>query len=137
MRNKFFVIFLTVLFSALCLFYLSFTFIARNVENTANEKASKEGNLDYDFRQKYLDSMWNVPVFDLFGATFTYKEVKEQELTYGLDLQGGMHVILEVSPSDIIAALAGNSRDENLKNSLAYATKSQSTSQKKFYGTLF
>jgi SecD/SecF fusion protein len=137
MKNKGLVIFLAVLFSALCLFYLSFTFIARNIENDATAKATVNGVLNYEAKQRYLDSMWNVQVFDLFGAAFTYKEVKEQELTYGLDLQGGMHVILEVSPDDIILALAGNSRDENLKKAIAYANKSQATSRKNFTELFF
>ena len=65
--------------------------------------------------------MWNVPVYNLFGSEYTYKEVKDNELSLGLDLQGGMHVTLEVSPVDIIKSLSGNSQDSSFLKALVVA----------------
>src|SRR5690606_18642410 len=58
-----------------------------------------------------LDSVWNKPVYNFFGIEYTYKQVKDNELRQGLDLQGGMHVTLEVSPADMIRGLSNNSQD--------------------------
>ena len=69
-----------------------------------------DGNIDFNKKQKYLDSIWNKPVYSLV-SDFTYKEVKESELNLGLDLQGGMHVTLEVSPIDILKGLSSDSKD--------------------------
>ena len=112
MRNKGVVVVLTILITALCLYYLSFTFVSTNVQQDAIDQATdKSGSLNLVKKQNYLDSLWNKPVYNLFGAEYTYKEIKESELSRGLDLQGGMHVVLEISPIDIIRGLSGNSQD--------------------------
>src|SRR5688572_33156347 len=99
MQNKGLIIILTVVITALCLYYLSFTYVSRGVQDDAVEYATdKDGVVDLSKKQTYLDSVWNIPVYNLFGAEYTYKEVKDNELSLGLDLQGGMHVTLEVSP---------------------------------------
>ncbi|HAS41310.1 MAG TPA: protein translocase subunit SecD, partial [Microscillaceae bacterium] len=82
--------------------------------------------------QRYLDSMSNKVVYELPGASFTYKSVKEKELALGLDLQGGMHLVVEVSPIEIIKALSGNSSSSKLSNALKEAQKAQANSQEKF-----
>jgi len=138
MRNRGGIIFLAVIITLLCLFYLSFTLVSRKIQNDANDYARLEsGQIDYFKKQDYLDSIWNEPVYQFLGITeFTYKEVKNSELNLGLDLQGGMHVTLEVSPSEIISALSGNSNDQNFKEALRLAGERQKDSQENFT-TLF
>ncbi len=137
MRNKGVVVGLTVIITALCLYYLSFTFVSRKVQDDAIAYATNEvGSVDLFKKQSYLDSLWSKPVYNLFGAEFTYKEVKENELSLGLDLQGGMHVTLEISPIDIIRGLSGNSDDPAFIAALKRATEMQKTSQER-YSALF
>lgn len=122
MKNKGFVIFLTILISLLCIYYLSFTMIAQGITDKATSATTGiDGNINVTEKQRYLDSIWNEPVYDLLGVNYTYKEIKETELNLGLDLQGGMHVTLEVSPIDILKGLSGNSKDSDFSNSLTQA----------------
>lgn len=121
MKNKEIVTLLTIIISLLCIYYLSFTFIVQRVNDKAIEVATVDNITDYKKKQAYLDSVWNQPIYNLFGSEFTYKEVKETELNLGLDLQGGMHVILEVSPVAIIKGLSGNSKNENFLKALDVA----------------
>lgn len=138
MQNKGLVIFLTVIISALCLYYLSFTFKAQSVQQDAIEYATEgSGIVNLTKKQRYLDSVWNVPVYNLLGTEYTYKEVKDNELALGLDLQGGMHVTLEVSPVDIIKGLAGNSQDSSFLKALKQASQLQKGSQKNFSDLFF
>ncbi len=137
MKNKGFVIVLTVVITALCLYYLSFTMISLNVDKDALAYATeKDGVVNLDKKQFYLDSIWNVPVYNLFGLEYTYKEIKDNELARGLDLQGGMHVTLEISPVDIIKGLSGNNQDTAFVKALAQAREAQKNSQERF-STLF
>ncbi|MCP2042381.1 protein translocase subunit SecDF [Pontibacter sp. HSC-36F09] len=137
MRNKNFIIIMTVIVSALCLYYLSFSFVARSVQNDAEAYATDaQGNVNHDKQQTYLDSIWKEPVYNFLGAEYTYQDVKENELGLGLDLRGGMHVVLEVSPVEIIRSLSGNSKDPNFLKALARAQEMQKNSQEKFT-TLF
>jgi SecD/SecF fusion protein len=129
MRNKGVVIVLTIIITALCLYYLSFTLVTFKVNQEAVDYAtSKDGTVDLQRKHHYLDSLWSKPVYDLLGAEFTYKEVKDNELALGLDLQGGMHVVLEVSPSDIIKGLSGNTQDPTFTDALQKARERQKTS---------
>lgn len=138
MQNKGLIIVLTVVITALCLYYLSFTYVSRGVGDDAIEYATdKDGVVDLSKKQDYLDSIWNIPVYNLFGAEYTYKEVKDNELSLGLDLQGGMHVTLEVSPIDIIKGLSGNSQDSSFLKALATARAQKSSSQENFSNLFF
>ena len=129
---------LTVVITALCLYYLSFTFKARSINQDAIEFATDaDGIVDLNKKQRYLDSVWNTPVYSLFGTDYTYKEVKDNELGLGLDLQGGMHVTLEVSPVDIIKVLSGNSQDSTFQKALRNARQAQRNSQKDFADLFF
>ena len=111
MNNKGLIYFLTFIISFLSIYYLQFTFVSQRIQNEATELSrDSEGNIDFNKKQKYLDSIWNKPVYNLI-SDFTYKEVKESELNLGLDLQGGMHVTLEVSPIDILKGLSSDSKD--------------------------
>jgi SecD/SecF fusion protein len=138
MQNKGLVIVLTVVITALCLYYLSFTFKSRNINETAVELATDaNGVVDLSKKQTYLDSVWNLPVYSLLGAEYTYKDVKENELSLGLDLQGGMHVTLEVSPVDIIKTMANNSKDSAFVKALNLARKQRRETQGNFSDIFF
>jgi SecD/SecF fusion protein len=138
MRNQGVVVFLTVIITALCLYYLSFTFVSNNIQKKAIEYATDEaGNLDFGKQQSYLDSIYREPVYNFLGAKFTYKEIKETELGLGLDLQGGMHVTLEVSPVEIVKGLSGNSKDVAFNTSLDLATEANKTSNEKFVNLFY
>jgi SecD/SecF fusion protein len=138
MQNKGLVIFITIVITALCLYYLSFTYVSFGIQQDAIEYATDEsGIVSLNEKQTYLDSVWSIPVYNLFGAEYTYKEVKDNELSLGLDLLGGMHVTLEVSPVDIIKGMAGNSQDSSFLNALARARAMQLTSQENFSDLFF
>jgi len=137
MRNKGAVIIITAIVTLLCLYYLSFSLVTRNIQKQATEYAKDSlGNIDFGKRQAYLDSIWKEPVYNLAGIKYTFKEIKETELSLGLDLQGGMHVTLEVSPEEIIKGLSGNSKDEDFLAAIDKAKVLQRNSQEKFT-TLF
>jgi len=134
MRNRIGVIILTIIITGLSVFYLSFTFVARDIQDQANEYARTEtGEIDYFKKQDYLDSIWEEPVY----LGFPYKEVKENELNLGLDLQGGMHVTLEVSPVEILKGLAGSARTPEFDKALALAQERQMESQANFTDLFF
>lgn len=139
MRNKGFVSVLTVVVTLLCLYYLSFTFVSRGVQKDATEYATNaEGEVSILKKQAYLDSVWNKPVYNFLGMKeFTYKEVKNNEISLGLDLQGGMHVTLEVSPIDIIRTMAGNSQDSAFLKALNQAQVRHRNSQRTFSSLFF
>ena len=139
MRNKGFVVFLTTIITLLCLYYLSFTFVSRGVQKDATAYATDaSGNVDLAKKQSYLDSVWNKPVYNFLGIEeFTYQEVKNNEISLGLDLQGGMHVTLEVSPVDIIKSLSGNSQDSGFVNAMNRARAMQRTSERPFTDLFF
>ena len=91
MRNKGLIIALTVIVTALCAYFLFFTYVSRGVQSKAVAYATHSGKLNETQRQHYLDSVWRAPVF----GPFTYREVRQSELGLGLDLKGGMHVTLK------------------------------------------
>lgn len=133
MKNKGFVILLTIVISALCIYYLSFTFVAQSIQKEAVASTSDAaGNVDYSEKQRYLDSIWNEPVYNLLGLEYTYQDIKETELNLGLDLQGGMHVTLEVSPVDILKGMSGNNQDEDFLAALETAKKNIRGTQNNF-----
>ncbi len=133
MRNKGAVVFLTVIISFLCIYYLSFTFISRGIQKDAIEFATDDsGIIDLSKKQQYQDSIWNEPVYNLFGVNYTYREVKDTELNLGLDLQGGMHVVLEVSPVEILKGLSGNNEDKDFQAAIVNAKELQKNSQESF-----
>jgi protein-export membrane protein, secD/secF family len=103
-------------------FYLSFSFVTRHYTNKAKEFAKGDVKVEQD----YLDSLANEKVF--FG-NWTLKQCREMEISLGLDLKGGMNVILEVSVPDVIKALADNKPDEAFNQALANAAKQAISSQ--------
>lgn len=137
MKNKNTIILLTVVVTVLCVYYLSITFFSRGIQQDAIEFSQDEaGIVDQTKKQAYLDSIWMEPVLNLLGAEFTYKEIKDIELNLGLDLQGGMHVTLEVSPVEIIKGLSANSQNADFLQALELASERQVNSQAAFT-TLF
>ena len=125
MQNKGFVKFFAFALTLVCLFYLSFSFVTRHHMAKAKEDPKGETH--------YLDSMQNEKVW--FGA-YTLKQCREMEIGLGLDLKGGMNVILEVSVPDVVKALADNKVDEAFNKAVAEAAKQSITSQDDFI-TLF
>ena len=135
MRNKGLIIGLTIIVTLLSFYYMSFTYVAQGIQDTAIEQAKDSaGVVNASKKQAYLDSLYDEPEYNFLGmASYTYKEVKEMELALGLDLQGGMHVVLEVSPVEILKALAGGQAESPLfKQALKKATLKQKNSQDAF-----
>ncbi len=131
--NKSSIIAVTIIVSLLCLYQFTFTFQSRNLQEKGIKFATDgKGVLDTKKKQRYTDSLWNKKVYSFLGSDFTYKQVKERELALGLDLQGGMHVTLEVSPVEILVAMSGNSTDANFLKAIENAKKAQQTSTKQF-----
>jgi SecD/SecF fusion protein len=139
MQNKGFVTVLTTVVTLLCLYYLSFTFVSRGVQNDATKYATDaNGKLSLARKQAYLDSVWHKPVYNFLGIKeFTYEEVKNSEISLGLDLQGGMHVTIEVSPVDIVRGLSGNNQDSSFVAALNKAAAKYKTSQEAFSSIFF
>lgn len=157
MQNKGAIKFFAIAFALVCLYQLSFTFVASRYEKKAKEYAVNEqaqsmaaklagGNdllgkyyLDSLARVResyFLDSIANENVFNIGVGKYTFKEVKSRELNLGLDLKGGMNVVLEVSVGDIVNALSGKSDDITFRKAMAIAHKEQKNSNKD-YVTLF
>ncbi|MBQ7496026.1 MAG: protein translocase subunit SecDF [Bacteroidaceae bacterium] len=115
MQNKGFVKVFAVLLALVCIFYLSFSFVSNHHESKAEKIAAIEGEAA---GQHYLDSLLNEPVY--FGV-WSLKECREMGIGLGLDLKGGMNVILEVSVPDVVDALADHKDEPNFKQALAQA----------------
>jgi SecD/SecF fusion protein len=123
MRNKGAIWTLAIALSLVCVYQLWFTVKTYQVRRDAAQYA----NGDPALRQQYLDSISSEVVYNfLFGLRkYTYRECQEREINLGLDLQGGMNVILEVSAEDIIRSLSNYSKDITFNQALALAKKMQ------------
>lgn len=119
--NKSLVI-LSVILALAALFQLTFTFKARAFENEAQEFAvtkAKLGQSEKDMYRRYIDSLGNQEYYSFLGmASYSYFECKQRELNLGLDLRGGMNVILEVEKDAIIKVLANDPSDEDMIKAL-------------------
>ena len=120
MQNKGFVKVFAIALTVVCLFYLSFTFRTRSIEKRAAESNNE---------QAYLDSVMNQKVW---MGIYTYRECREMQIGLGLDLKGGMNVILEVSVPDVVNALANKSQDAAFKTAMEEARKRAISSQDNF-----
>ena len=125
MQNKGFVRVFAILLTLVCLYYLSFSFVTRKYYKEAAEYANGSSSKE----SFYLDSLANKKVW--FGA-YTLKQCREMEVTLGLDLKGGMNVVLELNVPDVIRSLANNSQDVNFNKALESAYARQATSQRNF-----
>lgn len=147
MQNKGAIRFFAIALAVVCIFQLSFTLITNNIEGNASEYATervaknKTVGLNKDslfevYNKRYLDSVSSVPVYNILLKNYTYRECKEKELNLGLDLRGGMNVILEVSVVDIVRSMSNFSTDSTFNRAINNALKAQTNSQKDFV-TLF
>jgi len=133
MQNKGLIRLFAILLALICVYQLTFTFKAKQVEKDALEYAN--GNPQRE--TYYLDSVAGQPVFNFLGIRkYTYREVKEYEMNLGLDLKGGMNVTLEISVPDLIRSLANYSKDSTFNAALKMAEERQKNSQEDFV-TLF
>ncbi len=154
MQSKGAIKFVAILIAVACLYSLSFTWVTSHQEKKAAEYAAaavaaeqlsasfanvadvdKAFYLDSIAKEKnrfYIDSISSEKVF----LGFTYKEVKEKEINLGLDLKGGMNVMLQVQLRDLIVALADGNQSPEFVEALALAQKKELESRSDFI-TLF
>src|SRR5687767_13686994 len=134
MQAKGLIKFFSIALFLVCLFQLSFTYKTYQIEKRADAyarqvtatyepglaelKQSKPAAyfdtikvLEKTYRQQFLDSISNLTVYNLFIAKYTYNKVKDNQLKLGLDLKGGMSVVLEVSIEDLLVGLEGQNKD--------------------------
>ena len=126
MQNKGFIKVIAVLLTLICLFYLSFSFVTNRVDKKAAAMSEQEAS-------DYLDSLNTTP---FYLGTYNLKQCRETAIGLGLDLKGGMNVILEVSVPDVVKALADHKTDEAFVKSVNEAAKEAQDSQSDFI-TLF
>ena len=117
MQNKGFVTFITASLALICAFYLSFSFVTNHYDTKAEKMGGEAG-------KAYLDSMANEKVY----LGYTLKEARRQQIGLGLDLKGGMNVVLKLNAGDLVKNLANNSEDPNFKKAIDAASKSTSQS---------
>ena len=122
MQNKGIVKFIAVLLILVCCFYLSFSFVTRHYESKAAAMGEQAG-------AEYLDSINNEKVY---MGIYSLKQCREMEIGLGLDLKGGMNVILEVSVPDVVDVLADHKTDAAYKKAMELAKKEEETSQNDF-----
>ena len=132
MQNKGFVKAFAILLTLVCAFYLSFSFVTSHYDGKYQEKMQTEGKEAAD---RYMDSL---NTHDVYLWSWNLKECREMGIGLGLDLKGGMNVILEVSVPDVIKALADHKEDtdETFRNAVEKSAKEATESQSDFI-TLF
>lgn len=154
MQSKGAIKFVAILIALACVYQLSFTWVTRNQEKKAGEYAAKVvaaeklspgfANVNELDRAYYLDSLTkekNRFYIDSISSEkvflgFTYKEVKEKEINLGLDLKGGMNVMLQVQLKDLVKALADHNESPEFNQALELAQKKELTNRADFI-TLF
>jgi SecD/SecF fusion protein len=102
MQNKGAIRFFTIVLALVSIYQLLFTFFAQKVERDAREYAGGDTRVE----RAYLDSMKSEVVYNILFKKYTYQDCVEREINLGLDLKGGMNVILEIAVEDIIRSLA-------------------------------
>ena len=126
MQNKGIVKFIAVALVLVCCFYLSFSFVTRHYENKIAKIAATQGQ---EAAQAYQDS---VETNKVWLWQWNLKECREMEMGLGLDLKGGLNVIMEVSVPDIVDMLAAHKQDAEYRNVLDLAKKEEQESQGDF-----
>ena len=129
MQNKGLVKTLAILLALICVFYLSFSFVVAHYDKQAKEYAAGDAAKEYF----YVDSIATKKVW--FG--YTLKECREKQLNLGLDLKGGMNVIMEVSVPDILQALSGYNTSETFTRAMEMAKQKQRSSDADFVSLFF
>jgi SecD/SecF fusion protein len=129
MQNKGAILIFTILFAVVCVYHLWFTKVTTDVRTDAKEFALGDSAME----QRYLDSVSGEPVYNFFGLRkYTYNECQQYELNLGLDLQGGMSVLLEVSVLDVLKTLAGNPEDSLFNAAIDSALSKQEEDPRSF-----
>ena len=121
MQNKGLIKFFAILFALVSIYQLSFTFVSNKIADDAKTYAGGDSKKEI----AYLDSIGKEEVF----LGYTYNEVRDKQINKGLDLEGGINVILEISVKDIIKGLANNSKNPVLNKALDEATKNRQGNQ--------
>jgi SecD/SecF fusion protein len=145
MQNKGLVKLFALLFGLVSIYQLSFTFKASHIESNAEAQAiEKIAETEEDYRAKrsqeeasYLESIATDTVFDILVGKYTYNEVKSKAMNLGLDLKGGINVILQVSVKDILKGLANNTKDPVFNTALDNASEVQKNSQNTYLEDFF
>ena len=133
--------FTAILFTFISILQISYTYVVSKIEKDAlNYSITQISDQEKDFSIKrelvqrtYLDSVANIRVF---GIT-SYKDAKEKELNKGLDLKGGINVILQISVKDILKGLAENTNDPYFNQSLDKADELQKSSNDTYLESFF
>jgi len=123
---------LAIALAVICIYYLSFTWITQGIYKDAEQYA--QGNVDREL--EYLDSLSGEVVYNLGIRKYTFRECQEREINLGLDLKGGMDVMLEISVEDIIKAMTNNSKDTTFLQAINLAKEYSKDSREDFV-TLF
>jgi SecD/SecF fusion protein len=140
MQNKGLVKLFAVLFGLVSIYQLSFTFKNNQIDNAAKTYAESKYNDSEDINDAevhYIDSLANVEAFNIGIASFTGKEVKEKSMNLGLDLKGGLNVILQISVKDILVGLSNKSKDPAFNKALLDAEEIQKDAQESYLESFF
>jgi len=124
MQNKGFIKLFAVLLTLVCIFYLSFTFVTNSYYTKAKEYAAGDTAKEV----QYLDSL----SLETVWLGYTLKKARTMEINLGLDLKGGMNVIMEISVADVLRSLSNNNPDPNFNKALANATERQARSNRDY-----
>ena len=118
MQTKGFIVTIATALVLICIFYLSFSFVANNIENEAERvalKAAKIKSPDLTAGSPYMkayNEFISKKEKEKVWLGYTYQEVREKQLGLGLDLKGGMNVTLQISVPDILKVLSSNCTDK-------------------------
>ncbi len=133
MQNKGLIRVFAIIFGLVCLYTLSYSYFTNKTEAEAKAYAISKAGEDSDLRdvveRAYIDSIGNTPIF----AGITYNDAKEKELKKGLDLKGGINVILQVSIRDILGGLSNESNDPAFIAALNATDELQKNSQNTYF----
>ena len=133
MQNKAVITILAIALALVCVYQLSFTGATYKVRKDAREYAKG----DLVKQNKYTDSISSLPKEKWSYLGYTFREVQKKEMNLGLDLKGGMNVILEVSVEDILKALSNYNTDKTFAQALARAKAQYQTQSGSDYLNLF
>lgn len=133
MQNKGLISALAIALTLVCMYQLSFTVASFKVKKEAKEYAAGDLNKEV----AYIDSVASLPKDQWGFLGNTYKEVQTKEINLGLDLKGGMNVVLEISVEDIVRALSNYSTDKTFNEAIASAKQKQLGGSNEDFITLF
>ena len=133
MQNRNVIKIFAIIFAIVCLYQLSFTWVANGVEDDAVAYAADFNEDEREVKEKfYLDSIGSEEVYDIVLTSYTYAECQQREINLGLDLKGGMNVTLEVMVVDVVKALSNQNKDETFNLAIKNTLKAQENSQDDF-----